>query len=349
MKSVFKKASGSPSATDKVGDYNFKEHYPDVNRNMLWAELTPYIRQATRRFLLPFLGTELYDDITDMIEDDDVMSASQAEFTERLRDAAAYCAIMTALPKKKTVVASMGAVSNVATEGTTGSSLWEFRTTLWSVAQDADRCVDELLEYLESRVKAADVYFDLWKDSEAYTAGKADLFRTTADFQAFQNINSSRRTYLAMLPILKQVTKTHIIPILGEEQYDELVEGLQANDLSAEELNLLERVRAALAAWAVYYATQKMAVLPDQDGFRVISNADAIDQRAYSAEVTQAAIERIRAGAEQEARTNTADLQVYLAENAADYPTWEASDFNPANATDYSTTPISCGYGAIML
>lgn len=349
MKSVFKKASGSPSATDKVGDYNFKDFYPDVNRNMLWAELNPYIRQASRRFILPYVGAELYDDIADMIEDNDAMSPEQAEFTERLRDAVAYCAIMTALAKKKTVVASMGAVSNIAKEGTTGSTLWEFRTTLWSVAQDADRCVDELLDYLEAQVRAGEVYFDLWKDSEAYTIGKADLFRTTADFQAFQNINSSRRTYLAMLPILKQATKSHLIPILGQDQYDELVEGLRDNDLSAEELLLLERVRAALAAWAVFYATQKMALLPDQDGFRIISNADAIDQRAYSAEVTQSAIERIRAGAEQDARTNTADLQAFLAENADDYITWKDSTANPDNNTDYFVTPFGCEHGAVML
>lgn len=349
MKSIFKKTSGSPSATDKVGDYNFKEHYPDVNQNLLWAELTPYVRQATRRFLLPFVGTDLYDDIADMIEDGDTLDAAQTELVERLRDAVAYCAIMTALPKKKTAIASMGAVEPVAKEGTTSSSLWGFRTTLWSVAQDADRCVDELLEFLESRVKAGDVYFDLWKDSDAFNIGKADLFRTTADFQSFQNINSSRRTYLAILPILKQSTKTHLIPILGQEQYDELVEALRDNDLSGEEMKLLEHVRSVLAAWAVYYAASKMTILPDQDGFRVISNADAIDQRAYSTETTLSAIERIRSSAEQEARTNTADLQAFLSANAADYPTWKDSDANPANATNYSAMPIGCEYGAIML
>lgn len=349
MKPIFKKASGTPAATDKVGDYNFKDHYPDVNRNMVWSELEPYIRQATRRFILPVVGSELYEDIADMIADNDVMSAAQAEFTERLRDAVAYCAIMTCLPKKKTVVASMGATENVAKEGTTASSLWAFRTTLWSVAQDADRNVDEMLTYLEDQVRAGEVYFDLWKDSDAFNIAKSDFFRTTAEFQQFQNINSSRRTYVAMLPILKQASKTHLLPILGEDQYEEIVEGYKENTLDAAGLKLLERIRAALAAWAVYYAAQKISILPDQDGFRVISNADAIDQRAYSAETTQAAIERIRAGAEQDARTNTADLQAFLSENADDYPTWKNSTANPENVKDYSVPPFGCEYGAVML
>lgn len=349
MKHVFKKASGSPSATDKVADYNFKDHYPDVNRNIAWSELQPYIRQATRRFVLPYLGSDLYEDIVEMIESGDVLSTNQSEFVERLRDAVAYYSVMLALPSKKTTVSSMGAVENVAKEGTTATSLWGFRTTLWSVAQNADRCMDDLLTFLEQSVAGGDVYFDLWKDNDAFNVGKADIFRTTSDFQAFQNINSSRRTYLAMLPILKQVTKTHLIPVLGQEEYDDMVTALRDNDLSAEQILLLEKVRGCVAAWTIYYATQKMTVLPDQDGFRVISNADAIDQRAYSTETISSAIERIRSGAEQEARTNTADLQTFLVENEDDYLAWKGSTANPANNINYSVPPFGSEYGAVML
>lgn len=349
MTSIFKKTTGAPSATDKVKDYNFKDHYPEVNMNMMWSELEPYIRQATRRYILPVVGSDLYEDIADMIADNDAMTAQQAEFTERLRDAVAYCAVMVALPKKKTVLASMGPVENVAKEGTTASSLWSFRTTLWSVAQDADRNVDEMLAYLEQMVQSGAVYFDLWKDSDAYNVAKSDFFRTTADFSAFQNINGSRRTFLALLPILKQAARQHILPILGREQYDDLVSAVTAASPTDEQLALLEHVRAALAAWAVYYATNKLPILPDQDGFRVISNADAIEQRAYSAEITLAAIERIRAGAEQEARTNTADLQAFLSENSADYTIWADSAANPKNQEYYDRPPFGQEYGAVML
>lgn len=349
MKSIFKKATGAPGPNDKVGDYNFKDHYPDVNRNMMWSELEPYIRQATRRFILPFIGQDLYDDLADTIQAGGALSDPQKEFVERLRDAVAYCAIMTTLPKKKTVVASMGAVENVAKEGTTGTSQWGFRTTLWSIAQDADRNTDEMLEYLEARVKAGDTNFDLWKDNDAFLVGKSDLFRLTGDFQACQNINNSRRTYLTLLPVLKQVVKQHIVPILSQAQYDALVTAIREDTLTAEQDLLLGHVRAAAAAWAVYYATNKVAVLPDQDGWRVIGNSDAVDQRSYSAEVTQGAIQRIRDAAEQDARMNTADLTVFLAENADDYPLWKASSSNPANDTSYPVMPFGTDYGAVMM
>lgn len=349
MKSIFKKTTGSPTATDKVGDYNFKSHYPDVNRNMSWSELEPYIRQATRRFVLPFIGQELYDDIADLVQAASALSDEQAEFLERLRDAVAFYTIMVTLPKKKTIVASMGAVENVATEGTTGTSLWGFKTTLWSVAQDADRNMDELLSYLEAQVKAANVYFDLWKDSAAFNAGNADLFRNTADFQAYQNINLSRRTFVAMLPIIKQVSKRQIVPAISQAQYDVLVTQLRANTLTVANTALLDLVRAAQSAWAVHFAADKLPILPDQDGFRIISNAEAVDQRAFSAEVTQNAITGIKYAAEADAKQNTSDLVAFLHDNAADYPLWKASTANPDNDTDGPFGPYATDYGAVML
>lgn len=349
MKSIFKKATGAPAVTDKVGDYNFKEHYPDVNRNMSWSELTPYIRQATRRFILPYVGQELYDDIADKVLAGTVLDAPQTEFLERLRDAVAYCTIMVILPKKKTVVASMGAVENIATEGTTGTSLWGFKTTLWSVAQDADRNTDELMSYLEEQVRNNNTYFDLWKNSTAFSAGRAPLFRTTAEFQEQQNINSSRRTFIAMLPIIRQVSKVHIIPAISQEQYDELVTQVATNTLTAENTTLLDLVRNAQAAWTVYYAAEKLPILPDQDGFRLISNAEAVDQRAYSSETTLRAIEGIKYSAENEVRRSMADLIAFLHEHSDDYPTWKDSAANPDNDTDGPWAPLCTEYGGIML
>lgn len=350
MKPIFKKTTGAPAATDIVADYNFKAFYPEVNRNMAWAELEPYITLATRRFVLPFLGREFYDEVADLIEAGDPLENGMEDFVELLRFAIAYHTISIALPVKKTVIASMGAVENQAGEGTTTSTQWGFRTTLWAVAQSADRAMDDLLAFLETEVTNANTAFDTWKDSDAYSFGKSDFFRHTKDFQEFQNINSSRRSFIAMLPTIKQCARQYIAPVISQEQYDDLVAKVKAAaELEAADKKLLENVRAALAAWTVYQASNKLAILPDQDGWRVISNADAIDTRSYSAEVTKAAIQAIRDGAEQDARTNTADLMAFMYENKADYELYSASSSNPDNEKSYFIPPIGSEYGAVML
>jgi hypothetical protein len=59
-------------------------------------------------------------------------------------------------------------------------------------------------------------------------------------------------------------------------------------------------------------------------------------------------VERIRHGAEQKARTNTADLVAFLADNAEDYPTWKASSSNPANSMNDSL-PFGFSYGGVFV
>jgi hypothetical protein len=348
MTNIFKKASGAPAPTDKVLDYNFKEHYPDVNRNMEWAGLYPYVRQATQDRVLPWIGEALYEDIAAKVQAGTALTAEQTQLVELLRDSIAYHTIATALPKKKTIVANMGAVENAGSEGSTGQSLWGFRTTLWSVAQDADRHTDRLLAFLEKQVKAGVAYFNLWKNDPTFNAGATDFFRTSADFQAYYNINNSRRTFVAMLPGIQQAARQHILTILGSEQYALSKTAVLAASPSAEDAALVDMIRRALAAWAVYYAANDLPMITDHDGFRVISNVEAIDTRSYPQEVMLAAVERIRHGAEQKARTNTADLVAFLADNAEDYPTWKASSSNPANSMNDSL-PFGFSYGGVFV
>lgn len=333
MQLPFKKLTSVAAGSEKVSDFDFKKHYPDVNQNMAWANIEPYVRQAVSSYVLPFLGKKLYDDIVAKATATTLPTdAAQLELIERLKDVAAYYAVMHTLPKKKTIIASMGAVENVATEGTTGSSLWGFKTTLWSVAQDADRLMDELLAFLEKQAEATSGYFvDNWKTEPAYTSASTRFFRNTAQFQEFQNINRSLRTFMALRAIIEECADRHILPLLCRDQFDALISAISAKNETTEQKKLLALVRKSLAKWATYQASIEMPILAERDGFRVIGNVDAVDARAYSSEVITSAIQGIREGAERSAKTATADLAAFLRENGDDYPLWKASMCNPVN------------------
>lgn len=348
MKQIFKKTTGSPAANDKVGDYNFKEFCPEVNMNMSWASLATYIRQAALEQVIPFTGQAIYDDIATKVQDGTALAAEVAVFLEHLRDAVACHAFARALPLKKVTVASMGSLENVAKEGTTTTTQWGFRAALWAAVKNADLATDRLLAYLEKMVVEEVAYFDLWKTDPAFTAGSSDFFRATADFQVYFNINSSRRTFLQIVPILKQAAKVHILPALGQAQYDALVTAVKTNTLTEAQEALLLQVRSALAPWAIYHACSKLPALPEHDGFRVVSNAEAVDNRTLPQEALLRAIDGIKYAAEEDAKTNTADLAAFLVDNADDYPLWEASNANPENNTSIYNPPICDQYGAVM-
>jgi len=338
------------ATTDLVKDYDFKAHYPDVNMNTPWANISPYLRHAIRTYVLPYIGKTLYNDICDKIQEEEVLSDEQTEFAEMLKDVCAHYAIMHMLPKKKTIVASMGAVENVATEGTTASSLWAFKTTMWSLVNDADRMMDEMLSFLQEMVEADESYFVTnWKDEPAYDAVSTGFFRQTADFEPYHPIGKTLRTFKSIVPFITEVSERIILPIVCQEQYDRLLEAVKDNDATANEAKLLHHVRKVVAKWSVYEAAVGLPIIAERDGFRVISNTDAIDQRAYLQDTITQAIQGLREHSERTARNAEADLVAFLYDNKADFPLWEVSTCNRLNNTTDPTDIYCYGPGGVML
>lgn len=319
----FKKLTSAVAGTEKVSDFDFKKGYPDVNQNMAWANIETYARQAVRSYILPLVGRDLYDDICTKIAANSLTTA-QTEFAEMLRDVAALYTVMVALPRKKTIIASMGAVENTASDGTTASSLWGFKTTMWAVTQDADRMMDELLAFIETTAATSgETYFNTnWKSKPVADVAATAFFRNVGDFQKYHPISRSLRTFRALQPIINEEAERQILPILRRPQFDALAAALKTGTSTTAQTALAHQVRKALAKWAVWQATMTLPVLPDQDGFRVISNIDAVDQKSYSQEVMSQAIQGLREGAERSAKTCTADLIEFLYANQADYPLW---------------------------
>lgn len=327
MAIVFKLAQNAPSEAE-VQHSNFKEHYPEVNHSMAWDELTPYVEQATEVYVLPYVGQELYDAIAAAYNAGDALNTKQQRFLRLLQRAVAYYTIAHALPKKLAVVASMGAVNNTPAGGAQPVSQWSFKNQLWSVIKDADTFLDQLLEFLQKEVDAENADFAAWKNSAAYLEGKADLFRSTRAFQTYHSINGSYRTFLALIPYIQKAARKYVIPILGQAQYDELVAGLRDNDLSADQLALLQRVQSCLAEWSIYMALPALSCIIENDGLKVVSRTDGMDTRGNVASTFgKEAIDRHQYACEENGRTFRIDLIDYLYRNADTFPTWKDSDF----------------------
>lgn len=335
-------------ATDLVKDYDIKEFYPDINQNTPWANLKPYLRHAIQLYVLPYVGQTLYNDICTKIQAETALTDEQELFAEKLKDVCAHYAIMHMLPKKKTIIASMGAVGNVGVEGTTSSNIWEYKTTLWSLVQDADRLMDNLLAYLQKMVDESVAYFVTnWKEEPAFTEISSGFFRQTKDFQKYHPINNSLRQFKALVPMMTEVSERIILPILCQDQYDRLLEAISDGDATAAETKLLDKVRKVVAKFTIYEAAIGLPILSEREGFRVISNTDAIDRLAFDSEALKIGINGLREHSEKAGKTATADLVKFLWDNEDDYPLWSESTCNKSTNPD---TELWCdGPGAVML
>lgn len=323
MKLVFKVTAGSPATPPQVGDTNFQSHYAGVNTSMAWQELTPSIRQATEKFVLPYVGQELYDDLAGKYDTGANLSTEQARTLELIQDCIAFYAIYHILPAKNGIIASMGNIQNTPADGSgQPPSQWSWKAKRWDALENGDTFLDRLLNYLEAQVKASVAYFDLWKNSAAYKVKTSDFFRHTDELDEFLNIQGSRRSFISLVRYMRQVEEDVILPALCTEQYD----ALKANTLSTALQSLLQKVRLVVANLGLVEAGPHHRIVIDGDGFRVVSQSDMFDDRRNQTNnVHEAAIIALMERAERKGRAALDALKIFLEANAATYTLWADS------------------------
>ncbi len=322
MELVFKVITAPAPPVPTVGDTNFQQHYSGVNTSMAWAELEPAVRQATEKFVLDYVGSELYDDLADKFQNDTSLTDEQAKALLLLQDTVAFYAIYHILPEKNSVVASMGVVQNVPDGGAQPVNQWGWKAKRWSALENADTFLDRLLAYLEKQVAASVIYFYLWKDSAAYNVKTSDFFRQTAQLDEYLNIQQSRRSFISLVRFMKQVEEDVIKPILCDDLYAAML----VYPLTDENTLLLPYIRRAVAYLGAAEAIPHHRIVIDGDGFRVVSQLDGFDERRNLTNNThETAIGSLLLRCEDQGRKAVARLSKFLEDNLADYPDYKNS------------------------
>ena len=314
--------------TETVGDTNFKESMPTVHKNMAWATLKPLAQQATENFVVKFIGSKLYDDLAAKYQADTTLDANQAKTLRLVQEAAAYYTAWHAACTLLQNIADMGTQQQHAKEGTSGPpTQWAFKNSVWHYCETADLAMEKLLYHLEEMVQAGETYFDLWKTSNEYTFQKSCFFRNVKDLECYLEITGSWRTFKALTKYLKDAEKHHVMPVLCQEEFENLKAKVQAGEVDTEPYKtLLEYVREVVANNALFDAVELLSLKISDDGFNVISRTDGFDIKKNAANSTHYKMqERLKYAADSKAKRAKADLIQFLYNNADQFPLWKAS------------------------
>ncbi|MEO7176550.1 MAG: DUF6712 family protein [Saprospiraceae bacterium] len=348
MKLVFKLTS-EDSSEISVGHSNFKLHYPEVNTSMAFATLEPRIRQATRQYILPHIGSELYDSIATKFNDDTALAGLEEEFLELLQDAVAPYTIMKALPLLNMVISDMGAMENQAKEGTGGPvSQWRFKNALWAATLQAHKSLDQLLAFMETN--KAEALFADWAASESYMEARSAFFSSTKQLNSFLNIQDSRTSYVAMLPSIRKAEQKHIQPVIGRAQFDSLAAKIKSGDaLTNIEKDLFAHIERTTAEYSLVLGAAHLTLVIEGDGFKIIGSGDMFeDKRNLTNNTHSTAIAQLKDQAQSDGQTFKADLIAFLYSNAESFPLFKNSEaYRPAGT---NSRDITCrGAGGIWI
>lgn len=334
MDLIFKVTAASPASPVQVGNTNFMEHYSGIHKSMAWSELTPGIRQAIEKFVLPYIGEDLYDDLATKFQAGTALTDEQAKTLELLQDCVAYYTAYHVMPERNAFFSSLGVTQHTPTEGS-GQPVnqWGWKAKRWSALENGDAFLDKLLSYLEKQVKAGVAYFDLWKDSAAYKVKTSSFFRHTSELDEYLNIQGSRRSFVSLIKYMREVEEDVILPLLCQDTFDALL----GASLSDEQTTLLGKVKKAVAFLGLSAAMPHHRIVIDGDGFRVVSQTDQFDDRRNQTNPThEGAIIALGERAERKGREYLADVERYLIENVDTFTDWASSPCN--------TTPTKRGH-----
>lgn len=361
MKLLFKPTLVPVGDQVVVGHTNFKNHYSAINRNMAWDTLAPYIRQATQKNVIRWIGQPLYDDLADKYQAGTTLSANQTLVLERLQDAIAHYTIYEAMPALNISLADMGVQQLNGSDGTSSpASQWAFKNARWQALTMADSTLDVVMNNLEAMSKT-DTYWNLWKGSDAYKLGSSAYFRVSQELTNHINLQGNRRAFVALLPFLRRVEETTLKSMLCTGLFNLLTDklkncpysesfsnGFDLGCFTVKQVDLLILIQRFVANKALQLAVPSMSVSIEAEGFRLLSQGDIFDERkpiTNSFHLQQ--VNALMYAAEEAANTAKADITAYLYANADDFPDWKNSSCR--QLTDSSNSGYFPPSGAVML
>ena len=291
------------------------------------------IEEAEIDYLIPVLGDETYEM---------ALAVYEAPHTVLPEDIALYAPL---LPLSRRIVGNLAVASNLdllqvqITEagitrleenGEKSAYHYQKKEAQNYFSRRGFRAIEQLLSYLE---KKQDVYAD-WKESDAFSQNFSLLIPSATEFQKHYNINSSRRTYLALQTILRRVENFRIKEIIGLAMYQSLMHSIrndaeppQTGAVKADNAYLLDNfIRPALAHLAIAQAVFELNLSISATGVHVSEELSTMDKGEQKRQPSKIDVALIAEKCERFGDLYLSNMKKYLLEASSDtrYPEYYA-------------------------
>jgi len=299
--------------------------------------LLPYFTRAEKKYLIPILGKTLYDKLADKVYKGQANSGDWKDLLNLCVEPLCNFGVFLAIPMLQLRV-SDGGIQVAMDESFKPASERKILKLEKSLLESAFEQCEELLEFLEEKK----LVFTDWASSPSYTINKKYFINTSTQFQQFYHINSSKLTYLAMVPAMAKVEEFLIRSNLGNELFEELKTAIAANNPTADHIALINLIRPAVALHTISRACRELPAQVTENG--IIINVYTTKNDGDREELAAGAGELLSKSeaAYRDAEVYIRRLRDYLNENASGskYPTYFNNTALYSDPSDTTITPV---------
>lgn len=232
-------------------------------------KLWPFIEQAERKYVLPLLEEELYNDLQTFYNDrSNWVSGSGDDVTKTtaliklIQIAEINLAYLIGFDLLNIIISDSG--FQRPGEGAALKGLYKYQEE--NLRQYFERTgyngLDDALKYLELNIE----HFPEWEDTANYTLRKTAIIKDAETFDGICFINKSRLTFLRLQRFMNEVMDIDIKPLLGTE-YTTLMTELAREDPAAKYADLAIEIQKPLAYLSCAKLVLKTGNLTDRGLF----------------------------------------------------------------------------------
>jgi hypothetical protein len=235
------------------------------------VKLWPFIEQAERKYILPLLESELYDDLQKFCNDhENWMSGGSggedetktAALVNLIRIAELNLAYYIGFAPLNVKISDAGFQRMGDSEAFKGLYKYQESDLKSYFETTGYNGLDDILKYIEENIE----HFPEWEESTNYTVRKATIIKDAETFDRICFINNSRLTFLRLQRYINEVIDFEIKPLLGTE-WTTLMTELAKEDPAPKYSALVPEIQKPLAYLSCAILIEKTGNLTDRGLF----------------------------------------------------------------------------------
>lgn len=231
---------------------SFKEHVGGaVNQSLSLNSLKPWVEMATQDHIIGWLGKDMWDDLVAAVEADTV-SPEQGNLLPYVQRPVALLS-MYEYSKIGTVQFGEGGMYRQENEGLKSPYKYQEEAYRKQMIHHGYESIERMLVFLEDN----EADYPLWQADSAYQRNKTHFINTAVDFRQRYGKQLGRYLFEQLRPIINEVELFAILPTIGQDQYDDLKEGILLKALSADEQELIGLIQNVVVHFTMQEALER--------------------------------------------------------------------------------------------
>jgi hypothetical protein len=236
--------------------------------NITMPSATPVMNVAEEDYVLPLLGTELYNLLSNSYSNNSIanMPANLKALLPYARKVAApYFA--AAYYNKSDVSLSDSGGQRIETSN--NKTAYQYQGTNFKEAniREGEKAAEKLLVFLAKNESD----YEQWALSSAAADYKSFFIKNGSDFASLFTSASPHRNYIAMRPKMADMELMYVEDVMGTELTATLKEKLHSNTLLPAEKKVVDCIKKIIAYYTVAFSLPFLNVRIDAEGLSVVA------------------------------------------------------------------------------